>query len=362
MTLCSMLQKMASEGGSTSVQSHETDDPAWEYFILEEDDTITCLFCNGVTEGGIYQAKLHLIGGNRKVKPCLLCPQDVKDKLKVNMIKQKSKKIVVDEDVKDKLKVNMIKQKSKKSVVDENEDVVVGKKRNGVHIGGQGKRMKSNGSGRVDMLTRSNGKSTRESSMNDVWTAIARFIYEADSSSNLVLAGKFLMIARGKISPADWWKLYGKEIPNVQELAVKVLSLTCSSSYCERNLSTYDDINFKKMNQLENKKAQDLAFVRHNLKLKNRHAKDVVYDPISLEEIDYSNEWLIGKMEEQILENENLTTVDVANANGAGDEEYEEDFDSYGEDMEDEFEAAYSNDLKNENLNFFGDGDDDGFY
>ncbi|KAI3816199.1 hypothetical protein L1987_15890 [Smallanthus sonchifolius] len=172
--------------------------------------------------------------------------------------------------------------------------------------------------------------------------------------------------ARGKISPADWWKLYGKEIPNVQELAVKVLSLTCSSSCCERNLSTFENTNSKKMNQLENQKVQDLVFVKHNLTLKNRRDKDVVYDPISLEDIDYSNEWLIGKMEERVLENEDLTRVDVANANGAGnedDEEYEEDFDSSGEDMEDEFEAAYSNDLENENLNCFGDGDgDDGWY
>ncbi|XP_076888316.1 uncharacterized protein LOC143538710 isoform X2 [Bidens hawaiensis] len=54
--------------------------------------------------------------------------------------------------------------------------------------------------------------------------------------------------ARGKIAPADWWKLYGKEIPNVQELAIKVLSLPCSSSWCDRNMSLIDYMNSDKWN------------------------------------------------------------------------------------------------------------------
>ncbi|KAJ0862587.1 putative HAT dimerization domain, ribonuclease H-like superfamily [Helianthus annuus] len=49
--------------------------------------------------------------------------------------------------------------------------------------------------------------------------------------------------ARGKIAPADWWKLYGKETPNLQKFAVKVLSLACSSSCCERNWGSFEHVN-----------------------------------------------------------------------------------------------------------------------
>ncbi|XP_022025478.2 uncharacterized protein LOC110926009 [Helianthus annuus] len=96
------------------------------------------------------------------------------------------------------------------------------------------------------------------------------------------------------IAPAQWWNLYGKEVPNIQQLAMKVLSLTCSSSGCERNWSTFEQIHSKKRNRLEHKKLQDLVFVNYNKTLKNRRDKEVVYDPISLDNIDDCNEWLTG--------------------------------------------------------------------
>ncbi|XP_057786698.1 uncharacterized protein LOC131004083 [Salvia miltiorrhiza] len=40
---------------------------------------------------------------------------------------------------------------------------------------------------------------------------------------------------RTLISLAEWWGLYGASTPNLQKLAIKILSLTCSSSGCERN-------------------------------------------------------------------------------------------------------------------------------
>ncbi|KAK2649321.1 hypothetical protein Ddye_016810 [Dipteronia dyeriana] len=38
---------------------------------------------------------------------------------------------------------------------------------------------------------------------------------------------------RGKISPAEWWDSYGTSTPALQKIAIKILSLTCSSSGCE---------------------------------------------------------------------------------------------------------------------------------
>jgi hypothetical protein len=38
-----------------------------------------------------------------------------------------------------------------------------------------------------------------------------------------------------KKTPAQWWDSYGDEYPELQRFAIRVLSLTCTSSGCERN-------------------------------------------------------------------------------------------------------------------------------
>jgi hypothetical protein len=48
-----------------------------------------------------------------------------------------------------------------------------------------------------------------------------------------------------------WWKHYGGKLPELQKLAVRVLSQTCSSSGCERNWSVFENILSKKGNRLE---------------------------------------------------------------------------------------------------------------
>jgi signal recognition particle subunit SEC65 len=42
-------------------------------------------------------------------------------------------------------------------------------------------------------------------------------------------------ITRDKKTPAKWWDSYGDECPELQKFTIQVLSLTCSSSGCERN-------------------------------------------------------------------------------------------------------------------------------
>jgi len=40
-------------------------------------------------------------------------------------------------------------------------------------------------------------------------------------------------------TPSQWWESYGDEHPELQRFAIRVLSLTCSSSGCERNWSVF---------------------------------------------------------------------------------------------------------------------------
>ena len=47
-----------------------------------------------------------------------------------------------------------------------------------------------------------------------------------------------------KKTPAQWWDSYGDECPELQRFAIQVLSLTCTSSGCERNWSAFEMVSF----------------------------------------------------------------------------------------------------------------------
>ncbi|KAF8391687.1 hypothetical protein HHK36_023996 [Tetracentron sinense] len=50
------------------------------------------------------------------------------------------------------------------------------------------------------------------------------------------LFGRTLAIRQRDILPAaEWWDNYGASTPHLQQLACRILSLTCSASGCERN-------------------------------------------------------------------------------------------------------------------------------
>ena len=49
------------------------------------------MFCEKVTTGGIYRAKLHQVRGNRNVKKCMKCPNHVREELEQYMKGKKEK-------------------------------------------------------------------------------------------------------------------------------------------------------------------------------------------------------------------------------------------------------------------------------
>ena len=44
---------------------------------------------------------------------------------------------------------------------------------------------------------------------------------------------------------AEWWSLYGSSTPNLQQLAIRILSLTCSACGCEHNWSVFEQVSFE---------------------------------------------------------------------------------------------------------------------
>ncbi|XP_061353108.1 uncharacterized protein LOC133297896 [Gastrolobium bilobum] len=89
---------------------------------------------------------------------------------------------------------------------------------------------------------------------------------------------------RNTVMPNQWWGSYGCGAPNLQKLAIRVLSQTCSASGCERNWSAFEHIHSNKRNRLEHQKLNDLVYVRYNLRLAQRNRlKNQNYDPINFE-------------------------------------------------------------------------------
>ncbi|XP_027769016.1 uncharacterized protein LOC114074944 [Solanum pennellii] len=132
--------------------------------------------------------------------------------------------------------------------------------------------------------------------------------------------------ARDTRSPVEWWSLFRSETPNLQNFAMKVLSLTRSSSGCERNWSVFEHIHSKKRYRLTLSRLNDLVYIKYNRPLKLRYnARDLI-DPIRLDNIDDLNEWLVGCPEDQddelVYEDDDLTCGNVATTIGADESIY----------------------------------------
>ncbi|RDX64056.1 hypothetical protein CR513_57432, partial [Mucuna pruriens] len=121
---------------------------------------------------------------------------------------------------------------------------------------------------------------------------------------------------RTTMAPTEWWKMYGAHTPHLQNLDIKVLSLTCSSPECGRNWSTFEHIHSKKR-MLEHQKLQDLVYVKYNQALHERYECRDLIDPIALKDIDVSNEWIVRKLDGDGEDAEDdLVFDDVASAIG----------------------------------------------
>ncbi|RVW92379.1 hypothetical protein CK203_032455 [Vitis vinifera] len=142
------------------------------------------------------------------------------------------------------------------------------------------------------------------------------------------LFGNELVVRTRKTrAPAEWWAAYRASAPNLQRFAMKVLNLTCSASSCEQNWSIFENIHSKRRNRLDHQGLNDLVYIKYNRALKRRYNERNTIDPISLKDIDDSNEWLIRKMEDEdshrgaqddfVFDDDNLTWGDVARATGA---------------------------------------------
>ncbi|XP_071696589.1 uncharacterized protein [Rutidosis leptorrhynchoides] len=110
-----------------------------------------------------------------------------------------------------------------------------------------------------------------------------------------LLALKSCEVNTEKYDPANWWTRFGSSAPHLRKIAIRILSLTTSSSGCERNWSTFEAIHTKKRNRLEASKLNNLVFVQFNanLILKNKKRKERGHEVLLTDDTSEAQEWFI---------------------------------------------------------------------
>nr|GMD33662.1 uncharacterized protein LOC109192332 isoform X1 [Ipomoea batatas] len=133
-----------------------------------------------------------------------------------------------------------------------------------------------------------------------------------------------------KIHPALWWSKYGDECPELQKMAVRILSQTCdgASKYnLKRTLA--EALLTEGRNQIEQQRLRDLAFVHYNLQLQN--FKPDVCNDFSDEEIDPMDDLIVQRRYGSPIRNEEPVPIEL----DSEDSTREDSEDSTREDSED---------------------------
>ncbi|XP_023642753.1 uncharacterized protein LOC17892369 isoform X2 [Capsella rubella] len=78
---------------------------------------------------------------------------------------------------------------------------------------------------------------------------------------------------RTELDPAAWWQQHGISCLELQRVAVRILSHTCSSVGCEPKWSVYDQANRQCQSRFGKKSTKDLTYVHYNLRLREKQLK-----------------------------------------------------------------------------------------
>ncbi|CAN6694791.1 unnamed protein product [Malus baccata var. baccata] len=103
-------------------------------------------------------------------------------------------------------------------------------------------------------------------------------------------------------NPVAWWYNYGNGVPNLQKMTIKILSLTTSSSGCERNWCSFDGIHTKKRNRLDTTRLHNLVYVQFNARImnKNKREKEKKVDILLASEASMAQGWIVEGGDEEL--------------------------------------------------------------
>ncbi|XP_057761376.1 uncharacterized protein LOC130981734 isoform X2 [Arachis stenosperma] len=92
---------------------------------------------------------------------------------------------------------------------------------------------------------------------------------------------------------AEWWSTYGGGCPNLSRLSIRILSQTCSLPMYKRNQMSFEQ-KVNSGNFIVSQHISDLAFVQHNLQLRQMltSKEQNLSDPLSFNSIGMVEEWI----------------------------------------------------------------------
>ncbi|OVA16657.1 zinc finger protein [Macleaya cordata] len=114
---------------------------------------------------------------------------------------------------------------------------------------------------------------------------------------------------RMELDPAAWWQQHGINCLELQRIAIRILSQTCSSFGCQHNWSTYDQIHSKRRNRLARKRLNDLIYVHYNLRLKERQLRRKTDNSDSLDSFlleSLLDDWIVETENRSLEEDEEI--------------------------------------------------------
>lgn len=105
---------------------------------------------------------------------------------------------------------------------------------------------------------------------------------------------------------AAWWQQHGISCLELQRIAVRILSQTCSSFGCEHNWSIFDQMYNLRNNSLSQNRLNDLMYVHYNLRLRElqvrRANSSISLDNALLEHL--LKDWIVDAGRTDFPENE----------------------------------------------------------
>ncbi|KAI3696565.1 hypothetical protein L6452_28935 [Arctium lappa] len=126
---------------------------------------------------------------------------------------------------------------------------------------------------------------------------------KADFGTDLAIS------TRTELNPAAWWQQHGINCLELQQIAVRILSQTCSSFGCEHNWSIYDQFHNQRHNRLAQKRLNDFIYVHYNLRLRERQIRKVPYGSSSLDSILQEcvlHDWIVKPEKQAYQEDEEV--------------------------------------------------------
>ncbi|KAK9086203.1 hypothetical protein Syun_028597 [Stephania yunnanensis] len=129
---------------------------------------------------------------------------------------------------------------------------------------------------------------------------------------------------RSELDPAAWWQQHGINCLELQRIAVRILSQTCSTYGCDHNWSAFDQIHTKRQNHLAQKRLNELVYVHYNLRLRERQFRRKNESPLSLDDVlleSQLDEWTVET--QALQEDEEILDMEMEQPVGYENQVYE---------------------------------------